>query len=142
MSLLAGSPTHAAVYALDDSATIVHGGIVAMQWRSATPGPRATPSVDGRTLVSLALNTQRWAGKRGRIYMALAPQPVRCEVRWTTRGMTLPGRIEPGQRVLVFEGIVPGPTLNDTLEVSVSADGRELQLAQRLRFSYEIEVLP
>jgi hypothetical protein len=99
-------------------------------------------AIDGRTRVSLSLNTRAWAGKHGRIYMLLAPQPVRFEVSWTTRGTLQPGRLEPGQRQLVFDGLVPGPTLTDTLELALSADGRELQAAQQMRFSYEIEVLP
>jgi hypothetical protein len=139
---LAASHASATVYPVDDSATIVHQNSLAMQWRSATPGPRSTPAVDARTVVSLSLNTQRWVGKHGRVFMLLAPQPVRCQVIWTTRGLVLGGRLEPGQRTLVFDGVIPGTVLADTLELSVTADGRELQAAQRLHFSYEIEVQP
>jgi hypothetical protein len=132
----------AATYPLDDSASIVQGGPLPMRWRSAAPGRQSSPAVDGHTRVTLTLNTQRFAGKRGRIYMVLAPQPVRFQVEWTTRGRLAAGRIEPGQRVLVFDDVVPGPTLNETLDVSISADGRELMTAQQLRFTYEIEVAP
>jgi hypothetical protein len=140
--VLCAVAAQAATYPLDDSATIVQGGPLAMRWRSTAPGPQSNAAVDAVTVVNLSLNTQPWAGKRGRVYMRIAPQPVRFQVQWTTRGRLNGGRMESGQRVLIYDGVVPGPSLTDTLEVTVSADGRALVSAQQLRFSYEIEVTP
>jgi hypothetical protein len=113
-----------------------------MRWRADSAGPRAGTALDGRTTVDLSLDTRAWIGKPARVYMRLAPGPVRFVVQWTSTGRIMAGRIEPGQRVLVYDGTIAGAVLADRLEVAISADGREYAMPQRLRFSYEIEVLP
>jgi hypothetical protein len=136
------APAIAHVYPVDDSATVVVSGPAKMRWRTNVPrGPEAH-LVDARGTVQLVLNTGPWAGKPARIYMLLAPQPLRMQVQWNGRGVFLPGRLQPGQRTLVFEGPIPGPMMRDTLDLTVTANGREMASAQRLQFSYEIEVQP
>jgi hypothetical protein len=144
LCLLATSPpgVAAGVYPLDDSATVVHGGALPMGWRADHAGPRAGTTLDGRTTVDVVLDTRAWIGKPARVYMRLAPGPVRFVVQWNTTGRLKAGRIEPGQRVLVYDGTISAAALSDRLEVVVSADGREYAVPQRLRFSYEIEVGP
>ena len=130
----------AAVFTVDDSASSVLGD-GKWRWRSLQFGSPDSMTVDSRFSVHAVLNTQPWVGKPARIYMLLAPQPTRLSLQWTTRGTLLAGRIEPGQRVLVFDGTVTAALLRDQLEIQASADGRELRSAQRLRVSYEIEVM-
>ena len=125
-------------FGLDDSGSLVLNPAPQMRWRAPGPGAARDSMADASTQVQLVLNTQPWIGRRARIYMALAPQPVRVTVRWTTQGVLLPGTLQAGRRVLVFEGVVPA-SLRDRLDVTVSADGRELGAAQRMNFSYEIE---
>lgn len=139
--LLGASPDWgaAATFVLDDSASVVQQPSVQIKWREAGPGRGASTLADASTRVNLVLNTHPWAGRAARVYMVLAPQPVRVTARWTTRGILLPGQLQSGARTLVFEGVVPA-TLQDLLEVMVSTDGRELGVAQRLRFTYEIEL--
>ena len=144
LSLVLMSPLANAVsvFPLDDSATVVQGGSLPMRWRADSAGPRAGTAVDGRTIVDLVLDTRAWIGKPARVYMRLAPGPVRFVVQWTTTGRLMAGRIEPGQRVLVYDGTIAGASLTDRFEVAVTADGRDYAIPQRLRFTYEIEVLP
>ena len=144
LSLLVLSPLvqSASVFPLDDSATVVQGGPMPMRWRADSAGPKAGTAIDGRTTVDLVLDTRAWIGRPARVYTRLAPGPVRFVVQWTTTGRLMAGRIEPGQSVLVFDGTIAGATLTDRLEVVVSADGRDYAMPQRLRFTYEIEVLP
>ena len=93
----------AAVFTVDDSASSVLGD-GKWRWRSLQFGSPDSMTVDSRFSVHAVLNTQPWVGKPARIYMLLAPQPTRLSLQWTTRGTLLAGRIEPGQRVLVFDG--------------------------------------
>lgn len=129
------------VFPLDDSATVVHAPTVAMRWRGDHGGPRSSTLVDGRLTVDLVLDTRAFVGRQARVYMLLAPHPVRFSVQWRTGGTLQPGRIEPGQRVLVYQGPIAAVTLRDRLEVAVSADGREYGVLQRLNVKYEIETL-
>jgi hypothetical protein len=92
-------------------------------------------------VVSLSLDTRRWAGRHGRVFMVMAPQPLACVLSWTTRGRLQAGRLEPGHRTLVYEGLLPLLPLTDTLTLQVSADGRELQAAQQLHIVYELEAV-
>lgn len=129
----------AATFPVDDSASVVQQPSVQLKWRERAPGRRATTAADASTRVNLVLNTRPWAGKPAKIFMLLAPQAVRVTASWTTRGTLSPGQVQSGGRTLVFNGVVPA-SLQDLIEVTVTADGRELGTAQRLRFSYEIEV--
>jgi hypothetical protein len=133
------SPAVAATFAVDDSASMVQQPSVQLKWRERAPGRRASTAADAVTRVNLILNTRPWAGKPAKIFMLLAPQSVRVTASWMTGGTLSPGQVQSGGRTLVFNGIAPA-SLQDLIEVRVTADGRELGIAQRLRFSYEIEV--
>jgi hypothetical protein len=133
------APCAAATYEIDDSASVVLSPVTPLHWRANGQGAARDSAADALTQVQLVLNTQPWAGRHGRVFMALAPQPVRVKVRWTTRGPMLAGSLQSGQRVLVYDGVLPA-SLRDFLELVVSADGRELNMPQRLNFSYQIDV--
>lgn len=111
---------------------------VRMQWASGSPG--GTSLVQGSMLAPLKLNTTRWQGKQGRVYMVLPPQsigPVRA--RWTTRGLLLPGELLAGNRALVYSGTLPA-FLTETLMLKLEADGYRLSQPVRLEFRFEIDV--
>ena len=129
----------AATFSVDDSASVVQQPSVQLKWRERAPGARTSTLADATTRVNLVLNTRPWAGKQARVFMVLAPQPVRVTAVWTTRGTLSPGQVQSGSRTLVFAGILPA-SLQDQIDVTVTTDGRELGVAQRLRFSYEVEV--
>jgi hypothetical protein len=51
----------------------------------------------------------------------------------------LPGRLSGGQRQLVYQGVIPGARLEDTMRVTASADARDAVTPPRVRFTFEIE---
>lgn len=141
LALLAAlTPACAAMAPLDDSGTVFEAVAAPLRWRYDNPARGSAADAGG--VVRLVLNTQPWLGRRVRIHMALAALPVRVAVSWTSQGKVLAGRIEPGQRVLLYEGLVSAPLLTDRLQLSIAADGRELTAPLQLHFSHDIEVLP
>jgi hypothetical protein len=81
--------------------------------------------------------------RQARIYMLLAPtENERLVATWRTQGRLLPGSMRGGDRVLVFEGVVREPFLQETILLNLTADGRVLERAQSLQFNFEIEMTP
>lgn len=134
----AGWRTHV----VDDSLSQVAAGVVPFRWRSVGPSRRDEPPLEASTEVRIVLQTAAWVGQPARIYMVLPPQPgaPSLAVQWATRGVLLPGRLTGGQRQLVFQGAVPGPQMQDLLQVTAWARGDDAALPSRLNFSFEIEV--
>jgi len=137
-ALLNGQVAFAATYAVEEMPVGPAETIVPMKWVAG--GPDGTSLVEGSMLAPLKLNTTRWLGKQGRVYMVLPPQsigPVRA--RWTTRGALLPGELQAGNRTLVYSGTLPA-YLTETLTLKLEADGYRLSQPVRLEFRFEIEV--
>lgn len=141
--LMLGLPPVAAAqaYPVDDSASQVLDGTVRMRWDSPVPRPGADSTMTGRMTVLVRLDVSPWVGRSGRIYKKLAPQlqaPVRAE--WTSRGVLQPGQLRDGERTLVYSGPIMTPRLEDTLMVTLQADGNRLPDHSRLEFTFEIEL--
>jgi hypothetical protein len=130
-----------ASYRVDDSGSQVLGG--PLRLKPITPMPRGelATAVFGQTRVLVRLDTAPWKGRRGRIYMTL-PQDAHSQVvaTWNTQGRLLPGTLRSGERTLVYAGPIDADTLEDTLRLSIQADGRELARGERLAFSFEIDL--
>ena len=130
-----------ASYRIDDSGSQVLGG--PLRLKPITPMPRGelATAVFGQTRVLVRLDTAPWKGRRGRIYMTL-PQNADSQVvaTWGTQGRLLPGTLRSGERTLVYAGPIDAGTLEDTLRLSIQADGRELARGERLAFSFEIDL--
>lgn len=139
-SLAQAAPS--SVFPVDDSATTVSGDGQPMRWRTDRPSGPDAMTMEGRVTVRLVLDTRPWAGRQARIYMMVEPTVSRLTLQWQGRGAIASGTVESGQRVLFYGGIVPGPSLRDTLLVTYSGDARALPDFQRVRVSYEIEVAP
>jgi hypothetical protein len=130
-----------ATFAVDDSMSQVQAGATPMRWRHALPSRNEANVLDATLDVRIVLNLSPWVGKPARIYMVMPPLPQSSlSVQWTTAGALLPGRLSGGQRQLVFQGIVPGPRLEDTMRVTASADARDAATPPRVNFTFEIEV--
>jgi hypothetical protein len=130
-----------ATYAVDDSMSQVQAPSAPLRWRNLLPSRDASNLMDARMDVRIVLNVAPWVGKPSRIYMVLPTLPQsHVEVQWTTSGVLSPGRLSGGQRYLVFQGVVPGPRIDDTMQVAVIADARDPVTPQRLNFTFEIEV--
>jgi hypothetical protein len=61
------------------------------------------------------------------------------EMRWVTRGRLLNGTARPGDRVLIFEGVVGEPVLADFLNLTITIDARRMVGPVRLDPLFEIE---
>lgn len=131
----------AATFRVDDSGTRISSPLVPMRWRTLVPGRGSDNSAEGQAQVALRLNVLPWLNQRGRIYMALAPAPSGDTIRatWRTQGRLLPGSLQSGGRTVVYEGLLPSPTIEETIELTITADGRGLASPQALQFSFEIE---
>lgn len=130
----------AETHRIDDSASVVEAHSVQMKWDQLAPG-EGDSGVRGRLTVHARLDVSPWRGRTGRIYLTLPPSasaPVTAS--WTTRGRLLPGALRPGERALVYAGPVPAGMLEDTLQLTLQADGRQLQRHERLNFVFEIDL--
>lgn len=142
-ALLWASPAgnaSAATARVDDSGTVVSQGLVPMRWKQLVPGRGADHSVEASVRVSAHLNLTPWLNRPVRLYMALAPstgEPV--YVAWRTQGRLLPGALKSGARVLVFEGLARSALLEETMDLTLSTDGRALVSPQTLQFYFEVD---
>lgn len=137
-ALPAGATT---TFRVDDSLTLPNESNQAMKWRSLAPSRTAGNSVEGTSVITIRLNTSQWLNKPGKIYMALPEQPIgQVTAEWTTQGRLLPGQLISGNRTLVYSGIIKSGTMEDTIALKITADGRRLVSAQRLQFYFEIDV--
>jgi hypothetical protein len=132
---------HAGTFRVDDSGTRVSAPLVPMRWRTLVPGRGSDNTAEGQLQVALRLNVLPWINQRGRIYMTLAPAPSGDTIRatWRTQGRLLPGSLQSGGRTVIYEGALPSPTIEETIELIITADGRGLTAPQALQFSFEIE---
>ena len=130
----------AATFRVDDSGTIVSQAVVPMRWRQLVPGRGADHTVEAGLRVAVRLNLARWLNQPVRVYMALAPAPGEpVQASWRTQGRLLPGALKSGGRTLVYDGVARSPTLEETLELTLSTDGRALVSQQALQFYFEVD---
>jgi hypothetical protein len=142
LALLAATSAGAATYAVDDTTSIPYETNVSSRWRdSASGGRQMSNEIEGGATVTIRLNLQPWQNRNGRIYLALPQQPIGVvNVEWATQGRMLPGKLQSGERTLVYTGPIRSPFLEDNFSVRVVADGRRVVATQRLQFHFEIDV--
>ena len=130
-----------ATFAVDDSMSYAQASAAQLRWRDALPSRNAADLLDATMDVRIVLNVTPWVGQPARIFMVM-PTLVQSSltVHWTTAGLLSPGRLASGQRQLVFQGVVPGARIEDTLRVFAVADARDAATPQRVNFTFEIEV--
>lgn len=131
----------AATFAIDDSTSYTHDANTAMKWKYMASSRRAGSMVEGATAVTVRLNLNPWVNKTGKIYLALAKQPIgSVKATWTTQGRLLAGQMISGNRTLVYAGPIRSAMLEDTIILTLEADGQRLVAPQRLQFYFEIDV--
>jgi hypothetical protein len=136
----AAAPAHAATYRVDDSATLPAESTALLRWRRVAPSRDADNTLEGALAVAVRLQLAPWLDRRARLYLVCPEQgtaPVR--VSWQSQGRLLGGEISPGERVLVYQGDISSPILEETLTLQIEADGARLAGLQRLRFHFEID---
>ena len=136
------SAAQAATFRVDDTGTRIALPVTPMRWQTLVPGRAQDNTAQGNTQVALRLNVSSWVGRRARLYITLAPGAGGSSVRasWRTGGRLLPGTVLSGGRALVFEGAITSATLEETLDMTLTADGSSLEATQSLQFNFEIEM--
>jgi hypothetical protein len=133
-------PAESATYRVDDSATLPVESTALLRWRQAAPSLARDDTLEGATAVAVRLNLAPWLDRNGRLYLVFPEQGTAAvRVRWTTQGRLLPGEIAPGGRVMVYQGPISSPFLEETLTLRIEADGARLPGMQRLQFHFEID---
>jgi hypothetical protein len=102
--------------------------------------------------VDYKLATARYVGRQARIYYVVPPliaglrSPAGLRVEWRGHGQLASGTARPGERKLVWTGVVTGPWMTEALDLSFEVELRELQLGRDSQFGFEsyfeIEVNP
>lgn len=125
---------------VDDTGTVVNQPVVPMQWRKLVPSRAPDNMVDAQTRVALRLNLTRWLNQSVRLYMALAPvNSDQVQASWRTQGRLLAGTVRSGARALVYEGPVSSAFIEETIDLTLTTDGRTLITPQALQFYFEID---
>ncbi len=138
--LLAGaSATHAGSYRLDDSLTHTVPANVQMQWRPFVRGERDS-GMEAWVRVNVRIDTREWVGRPGQVYLVLDRDDTSAiEAEWTTEGRLLPGRIQSGERTLVFSGTLTTATLEDQFVMRLRSLSDWRGNTRRLNFHFEFD---
>lgn len=140
-AFLCAASANAATFRVDDSATLPSEAQTTMQWQSPSPGRGASNDVEGRSVITVRLNTAPWLNRNGKIFLALPAVPIgEVNAEWTTQGKLLAGQVRSGSRTLVYAGPIRTSLIEDTILLRVWTDGRRLGAPQRLDFQFEIDV--
>jgi hypothetical protein len=135
-------PAHAVTTVrVDDTGTVVNQPVLQMQWRKPVPSRAGDHMVDAQVRVALRLNLTPWLNQSVRLYMALAPvnsDPVQAS--WRTQGRLLPGSVRSGARSLIYNGPVSASVLEETIDLTLTTDGRNLVSPQALQFYFEVDL--
>lgn len=140
LAMVCAATADAATFRVDDSATLPSEAQTTMQWQSPSPGRGASHDVEGRSVITVRLNTAPWLNRNGKIFLALPAQPVgEVNAEWTTQGKLLAGQVRSGSRTLVYAGPIRASLIEDTILLRIWTDGRRLAAPQRLDFHFEID---
>lgn len=141
LTLLVALPSPAATFRVDESGTVVSQQVTTMQWRELVPGRGADHTMEATVRVDVRLNLAPWLNRPARMYLVLAPVDThRVLARWTTQGRLLSGSTHSGSRALVFDAMAGPAVLNESMLLTLEADGRSMPQLQTLNFHFEIEV--
>lgn len=141
---------------LDDSASprsrVPARAVVSDEGRSLVASRNPTRAIVQLGRVDFRLATTRYIGKQARIYFVVPPvitglrSAAGLRVDWRGNGTFANGSARPGERQLVWSGTVPGPWMNEGLDLGFEVDLREVQLQADGQFGFEpffeIEVSP
>lgn len=102
--------------------------------------------------IEYRLATAPYAGRRARIFYVIPPaiaglrSPSGLRIDWRGNGAFASGSGRPGDRVQVWNGVVQTPWMNETFDLTLRVDPRELRVptgaALSFESTFEIETLP
>lgn len=140
LGALAPGTSQAATVRLDDSLSHTVPPNVQMQWLPFSRGQGTASGMEAWVRVNIRINTRDWIGRNGRIYMVLPrDEASSIEAVWSTQGRLQAGRLQSGERALVFAGTIPGVTLDDQLQVRLRSNADWTSSSRRLNFHFELE---
>ncbi|HYA38812.1 MAG TPA: hypothetical protein VEI74_11150 [Candidatus Methylomirabilis sp.] len=131
----------------------VPGPNLSLQSRWLVPDARATTdAAQANLFVAESAFTEmlltipaEYIGKNVQIFLIMPPQipgvigPAGMEVEWRTQGVFLPGKARPGERVLLFQGVIRQSPLRDLIAYTFRVDARYNNGQIRFDPFYEIE---
>jgi hypothetical protein len=134
-------PLPAATFRVDEAGSLPRESSAVLNWRAPVPSRSADDTLEGTTSVLMRLNVAAWMNRKGRLFLVFPEQaaPV-TRLQWRTQGRLLSGEARPGQRVLVHDGLIESPWLEDRIELAIEARGDQLGGMQSLNFHFEIDV--
>jgi len=135
---------------LDDSLSPHKQYSVQFQWANRNTAVSLSPeefyllesTVPG---IEVRLDTAAYEGRRARIYLALARQIeglISTEsflLSWKTDRQFYPGSVRPGNRTLLFDGVIESPVLVEIFTFTLEVDARYLHGKIQYAPVYEIE---
>ena len=95
--------------------------------------------------VEIRLNTARFVGQRGKIFIRL-PVNIRgtgdstaLRMSWQTNGRFANGSISAGNRAKLFEGKITEPVMSDVFDITFDIDARQVYNNLRFQPLFDIE---
>ena len=150
--LLAATPAASAVERLDDSASrqyavLPQRTVLTSANASGVAFGDGASQATGATLsfgrINYRLATARYVGKRARIYLAIplatnvVTTPAALKLEWRGTRAFASGSGHPGDRVLVWQGVVASAWLDEDVELTLHVDLRHLQNSARATAGFE-----
>jgi len=146
----------AAVLRLDDSASPrsrVPARMVVGDDGRPLPNSRGNVSITLKFgAVDYRLATAPFVGRHARIFYVVSPfvaglaSPDGLRIDWRGLGAFASGSARPGERTLVWSGVVNSAWLNESLDVTMHLDPRQYRPRRQTPFAvdsyFEIETLP
>ena len=125
---------------LDDRGTLVVAPSLRMRWHQLVPGRGFDNAVLGRRRSASTLRPRRGSvGARESIWRSTEAPGQRSGPTGPLAARFFPGSVISGGRALVFAGVVRSAAISDTLEVTLTTDGRQLTVPAALNFQFQIE---
>jgi len=141
LSIIWPSGLQARTTAIDDSGSQALEPAVGMRWKSASPtrSPDSNLMV-GTTTIRVRVNVMPWLRRSGRIYLALpAQQPGPIGLSWVTQGRFLSGKLQSGNRVLVYSGPITSAFMEDTLTFQFTVNGALMRRSVPVTYHFEMD---
>jgi len=149
LGVLSGSPT-AGAERLDDSASPRQRVEATVEW-FAEASPEDLSEDEFHTVIArvsgveVRLDTSPFAGREARIFLRVPVQvrglrsPNGMRIDWRTQGLFADGSVVPGNRTVIFDGVVPATTMADIFDFVLYIDSRELFPPLAFEPIYEID---
>jgi len=135
---------------LDDSLSTQQQFDLDLNWKQQ----RNTENLNERELnalsahaprVEIRLNTARFVGQRGKIFISL-PIGIRgtgdssaLRMSWTTNGLFSNGSVTAGNRAKLFEGEISDAVMEDVFDITFDIDARQVYNNLRFQPIFDIE---